>query len=64
MKTGYKIIGWLVLIGAMICVCNLPKKQKINACEQHEFVVTSEYNFFLGKYKTISKCVKCGLKVR
>ena len=31
-------------------------------CDEHEIVITSEYNFLLDKYKTISKCVKCGKK--
>lgn len=28
-------------------------------CE-HEFVITSKYNWLLRSYKTISKCIKCG----
>lgn len=31
-------------------------------CE-HEFVITSKYNWWLDKYKTISKCVKCGKEI-
>ena len=31
-------------------------------CE-HEYVVTSKYNFLSAKYKTISKCTKCGYEI-
>lgn len=31
-------------------------------CE-HEFAVTSKYNWLLGSYKTISKCIKCGKEI-
>lgn len=31
-------------------------------CE-HNWVVTSKYNFFLSSYKTISKCSKCGKEI-
>lgn len=30
---------------------------------QHEWVVTSKYNWFLNGYKTYSVCSKCGGKI-
>lgn len=58
------IISFLTL--AVIIPWNDMKNTSINIntneqieCE-HEWVVTSEYNFWLNKYKTISKCSKCG----
>lgn len=63
MKTGFRIVGWLILIIILLVVLNLPKARKINNCEQHDFAVTSEYVFFLDKYKTVSKCINCGLVI-
>ena len=40
-----------------------PQEQVVVPCEQHEYVITSKYNWFLDKYKTISKCTKCGKEV-
>ena len=29
----------------------------------HEFIVTSEYDWWWRSYRTFSKCVKCGLEM-
>ena len=34
-------------------------EELMQPCE-HEFVITSQYNWFLKAYKTVSKCIKCG----
>ena len=33
--------------------------EQLTECE-HDWVVTSKYNFWLKCYKTVSKCSKCG----
>lgn len=40
-----------------------PISENVHEGCDHEFVTTSEYNFFLGRYKVISKCIKCGKKL-
>lgn len=66
------IIVLLILAGISIVFItdNFEKGQKEDnsksnyqeAC-QHEWVVTSKYDFILQSYKTISKCSKCGKEV-
>jgi inner membrane protein involved in colicin E2 resistance len=34
-----------------------------NVCE-HDWVITSEYSWIRGQYRTISKCSKCGTKMK
>ena len=36
--------------------------QVVEEC-QHDYAITSKYNFLVGRYKTISKCTKCGYEV-
>ena len=35
----------------------------VENCE-HDWVITSEYSWYRGQYRTISKCSKCGKVVR
>ncbi len=30
---------------------------------QHVFVVSSEYNWWLEQYRTVSRCAKCGMVI-
>ena len=39
------------------------KEQSVKVDCQHEWVVTSRYNWFLNGYKTYSVCSKCGGKI-
>lgn len=69
-KIGEKIIViiciWIVFI--VIVAAILSNKETYSPvtenteCE-HEFVVTSKYDWWWRSYKTFSKCVKCGLEV-
>lgn len=38
------------------------KEQQQENC-QHEWVTTSRYNYLAGRYKVISKCIKCGKEI-
>lgn len=67
------IIAIAILLGMLIKVLtiNFKRAEEYQATKQetpvvqceHEFVVTSRYNILLNKYKTFSKCIKCGLEV-
>lgn len=39
------------------------QNNKIQKECEHEWVITSKYDFFRDTYKTISKCSKCGKEV-
>lgn len=68
----FAIIAFLVFMGFLFwCGCNAANvniydyeaiygyEELLEPCE-HEFVITSQYNWFLKAYKTVSKCIKCG----
>ena len=38
--------------------------EKIEVTCEHEYVITSEYDWFHESYRTVSKCAKCGHVVR
>ena len=54
---------FIVAIGTCV-FCEMDANDELNyeAC-QHVFVVTSEYNWWLQQYKTISRCAKCGMVI-
>lgn len=54
---------FIVAIG-IYAFCEVDSNDELNyeAC-QHVFVVTSEYNWWLQQYKTISRCAKCGMVI-
>lgn len=56
----------LTIFGTMIYYQNSEKHKNIVSnmenCE-HDWVVTSKYDFFRESYKTITKCSKCGKEV-
>lgn len=64
--TVVTIIILLTIFGTMICYQNSEKHENIinnmENCE-HDWVVTSKYDFFRESYKTITKCSKCGKEV-
>lgn len=37
--------------------------ESVDNCE-HDWVITSEYSWYRGQYRTISKCSKCGKVVK
>ena len=37
--------------------------ETVDNCE-HDWVITSEYSWYRGQYRTISKCSKCGKVVK
>ena len=53
-------IGLLVLTGCS-CLNTISENNQIvepKVCE-HEWVITSEYDWIFSQYRTISKCSKC-----
>lgn len=67
------IITLLILAGTTIAIImpeitnenanvNTESTVKQEHC-QHEYVITSKWDFFRESYKTISKCSKCGKEV-
>lgn len=68
LKVFISIISLIIAVILLIYISDkiiintneIPKVQQ--ECE-HDWVVTSEYNFIFNSYKTISKCSKCGKKV-
>ncbi len=62
MKTGFKIIGWLIIIVITLFILTLEIKEIAN-CEGHEFVITSRYDYWHKGYRTVSKCINCGLVI-
>lgn len=68
-KDRFMMCWFASLVGIIIFMCIMAiasspvnLSQDIKECKEHEFVVTSEYNYFLG-YKTVSKCINCGLVI-
>ena len=57
------IICFTIVLVSIAIAINTNKTEtastKIENCE-HDFVVTSKYDFWRSSYKTISKCTKCG----
>lgn len=52
----------VLIVGTIIYgLDNTANVENIN-CE-HEYVVSSKYNYLRGQYKTISKCAKCGYEI-
>ena len=61
---GIMMLGGLVLLtGCEYETTNssqeITQTKQVKECE-HDWVVTSKYNFWTESYKTISKCSKCG----
>lgn len=57
------IICFTIVLVSIVIAINTNKTEtastKIENCE-HDFVITSKYDFGRSNYKTISKCTKCG----
>ena len=52
----------VLIVGALIYrLGNTTNIENIN-CE-HEYVVSSKYDWLFEQYKTISKCAKCGYEI-
>lgn len=68
LKVFISIIAIIIAVILLVYVSNkiiiynneIPKVQQ--ECE-HDWVVTSEYDFIFKSYKTVSKCSKCGKKL-
>lgn len=63
---GFTLPELLILIGIIFATSVGLKlvddniKAKGDTYCEHEYVTTSKYSFFAGKYIVISKCKKCG----
>ena len=59
------IIASVAIVGCMdIKIENIDTQtQEINHNCEHEWVITSEYDYMFGAFRTISKCAKCGSKI-
>lgn len=57
------IMCFTIVLASIAIAVNTNKTEtastKIENCE-HDFVITSKYDFWRSSYKTISKCTKCG----
>lgn len=57
------IICFTIVLVSIVIAINTNKTEtastKIENCE-HDFAITSKYDFWRSSYKTISKCTKCG----
>lgn len=57
------IICFAIVLASIVIAINTNKTETVNTeienCE-HDFVITSKYDFWRNSYKTISKCAKCG----
>lgn len=57
------IMCFTIVLASIVIAINTNKTEtastKIENCE-HDFVITSKYDFWRSSYKTISKCAKCG----
>lgn len=57
------IICLTIVLASIVITINTNKAETVNTeienCE-HDFVITSKYDFWRSSYKTISKCTKCG----
>jgi Tfp pilus assembly protein PilV len=59
----YISLVFIVVVG-MYALSEIDSNNELNyeAC-QHVFVVSSEYNWWLQQYRTISRCSKCGMVI-
>ena len=57
------ILAAVVLIMAIVVSEEEQAKEEGNTQCEHEFAITSEYNWFFKSYKTYSKCIKCGKEI-
>lgn len=59
----YISLIFIVVIG-MYALYEMDSNNELNyeSC-QHVFVVSSEYNWWLQQYRTISRCAKCGVVI-
>lgn len=57
------MICFTIVLASIVIAINTNKTETVNTeienCE-HDFVITSKYDFWRSSYKTISKCTKCG----
>lgn len=57
------IMCFTIVLASIAIAINTNKTEtastKIENCE-HDFVITSKYDFLRSSYKTVSKCTKCG----
>lgn len=57
------IMCFTIVLVSIVIAINTNKTETVNTeienCE-HDFVITSKYDFWRNSYKTISKCAKCG----
>lgn len=57
------MICFTIVLVSIVIAINTNKTETVNTeienCE-HDFVITSKYDFWRSSYKTISKCAKCG----
>lgn len=74
MKEGFVTICICVMlcvlgVGFMLFVLELDKVTVENSVEtvdncEHDWVITSEYVWYRGLYRNVSKCSKCGKTVK
>jgi len=71
MKNKYWYIDLIFLL-VIVVVCGIfviglettsKSEPSVNVDCQHEWVVTSSYNWLMKSYRTYSKCSKCGQKI-
>ena len=59
------IVAFVLIIG--LCIKETPPGpatvETVEVVCEHDYVTTSKYNWFLGSYKTFSKCTKCGEEI-
>lgn len=69
MKKIVSLVIILILVLIVLCGCtevneNTTEERKIEVVEcEHDWVITSKYDWFFSQYKTISKCSKCGTEI-
>lgn len=69
MKKIVSLVIILILVLIVLCGCievneNTTEERKIEVVEcEHDWVITSKYDWFFSQYKTISKCSKCGKEI-
>ena len=74
MNKGFKILELLIYVALIVIFCAgiyVIGKYKLDRSTlnigdvncQHVFVVSSEYNWVLEQYRTVSRCAKCGMVI-
>ena len=53
-------MAWVIFDAASDANVDIYAYEELMKPCEHEFVITSQYNWFLKAYKTVSKCIKCG----